>query len=183
MDHRQVFTRREIEKDLKYTYRRGLGISIGIFPLVVILWLLVVSMLSLSSKEILEAIGHLILTILFSIIDVCEILYYAIKVFTPIKYEVVTDTFEYQTEYFSRCAAHLTFQFKCYGEYLIIQSSRNMERYYRWSKDCRLWGNQFKDCAQRGEEFYLIIVDGKIHYIYSTRIFKFVEAQKKQSFT
>lgn len=181
MDHRQPFTRKEIEKDLKHAYRKQFILGLCSLPLIIILWFLILKLFELKSEDPYESLtywGYLIIIILFTAISLYTTCYSAIKTFTHLKYTIVTDNFLYEEEIQSRYDHYLTFYFKCYGEYIIDCHTVRAGRLYHWSKDCALWGKQLKGVTSQNEEFYLIIVDNRIAYIYSTRVFKFIETKQ-----
>ena len=57
--------------------------------------------------------------------------------------------------------------FSNYGEYSIPDTKN-----YKWSKKHCMNADSVYDYALRGDEFYLVIIDNKILYAYSTKLFE-----------
>ena len=127
MDQRQVFTRKEIEKDLKHTFKKNFVVGICILPLISLIWALFLSLYKLSDNSLAATYPlffELILLVLITAVSLFSVSYYALKTFSPLTYIVVTDNFLYEEEYHSRYTNYLSLHFKCYGEYVISYASR-----------------------------------------------------------
>ena len=184
-NEKQIFTRREIEKDIKSSYANRIWWC-GIVLLFCV-FICFAPFVFLNTEKI-----SVVMTLCLIICLIIQIAVLALMVlniygfFAPIKYEIVCDVFE--CEHKSYCFANgirgfLTFKFKTYGEFILSLALGGPhlhydKGYYGWSESCSTGMAGLIQSTYRNDEFYLIIINNRIRYIYNKKIFEFKETEK-----
>ena len=176
-NEKQVFTRREIEKDLKE--ERKLILTETVVLLLFTVFLTSISFIYVGPVNFEEKKPFTVicvvtaLVLLFLIIAAIfgALIYNIYKYCKPLKYEIVSSTYECYCIKHYYGVKRLHFSFKFYGDFPIDGKVVK----YKWLKDVRINGFTLLKTIKSGDEFYLIMVDNKIAYIYSKRMFEFKE--------
>ena len=176
-NEKQVFTRREIEIDLKNVRKFNLSETVILFLFTGLMTSIVLfygDVMNIEGKTTFTIICLLTAFILLALITVgifCAMIYNIYRCLQPLKYEIVSSVYEcrYIKHYYMVKKLH--FSFKFYGDYPIDSEVVK----YKWLKDVRINGYTILKTIKPGDEFYLIMVNNKIAYIYSKRMFKFKE--------
>lgn len=174
---KQLFTRKEIETDLKNVNKNNM---LGSFLLTIytgactlICWL--VCDMENNKSVILWILFSVIFLMFFTLF--CALIYFIYRYNQPHKYEIVSDKFEYCYSKGSFKNGLLFFSFKHYGSYCLRFESP--WKYYKWSDTCQMSRTEISKCTSQGDEYYLIIIKNKIAYIYSKRVFEFKETNPR----
>ena len=177
--NKQILTKQNIIFDLRHSYKRGTVLYCLVLIAIIILFIILLSIDGgFQSKSFLAWIFIVIYFVL--ILAVTSYLIYRIyKLFAPIKFEIVSDIFERKSSaYLFDClfkfgtAGDYMLSFKSYGDYPFTVDE--WWRFYTWS-EFSMTGVEIEKYIAYGDEYYLILVNNKIAYVYSKRIFEFTD--------
>ena len=190
-NEKQIFTRREIETDLKNAAKEL------IYPLI---FLFILSFGG-SVFSVYVMLNDYKFSLFFFVIVMLQIamtlgvtyflIKYLIRYFKPSKYVIVSDVFVYgstKTILLDNIACFSYLNFKTYGEFG-IDYGRSVSAeagfpaiegrwFYKWSFACKTTPKGLRQSSFPGDEFYLIIINNKIRYVYNKKIFEFKETEK-----
>ena len=182
---KEVFTRREIEKDIKSCYvNRSFWCTIILILLVFIDFML---FFILEKEKIgIVEISGLIICLSLQVAILVYIVLNVCRLFVRIDYKIVCDIFVCQkVNYFfaNGIRGVLAFEFKTYGDFILSSALGGPhlhydKGYYDWSAVCSTGMNGLVQSTYRNDEFYLIIINNKIRYVYNKKMFEFKETEK-----
>ena len=131
------------------------------------------------------------LTILFNIGVFAYIGYNIYNLFAPQKYKIASDVFVNEvidTIYVGTRVKVTCFHFKTYGNFRVnfahspksfqLNFSATYKKFYKWSNLCCTDSRGLRRNTSPSDEFYLIIKNNKIKYVYNKKIFEFKETEK-----
>lgn len=183
---KEIFTRKEIEHDLHAAHKKNIIAGFLILFFIPIFYLIITIAISLEDIEydfdyflFYLCYGTLILG---AIGTVTLIIYNIYKLYSPLKYQIATDNYEYfHIMKVAPCGiSYRAMNFKTYGDFpLELASAYTLNEYnrgfYTWSEISHCGQKELYQGSFRGDEFYLIIIKNKIRYIYNKRYFEFKE--------
>ena len=168
-NEKQVFTRREIEIDLQNCAKFNIP-----FMIIIVIILTVFALIFHTfGYESIWNIVLLAMMVSILLVSMGVMIYFIYRSFRTPKYELVTGVYESQYIASKGDKGNILLSFKLYGGYNL--SLDNRFSYYKWSDGCCVTGRGIQQAAIPGDEFYLIMVNNKIAYIYSKRMFEFKE--------
>ena len=182
-DGKEVFTRQEINADIKGAYKSKIIIWAIVTAFLIIVFLAFLP--RIDNDGVAKWLWRLFFGAfpIFSLFMVCHGIY---KCFQCLEYQIVSDVFVF--EHFGHnninsSKYHCVFNFKTYGDFdtglakaTPFFDSENS--YYKWSRNfCMSYDGLVKRTFQ-GDEYYLIIINNKIRYVYNKKIFEFKETEK-----
>ena len=110
-----------------------------------------------------------------------------VEFFAPDEYSIVSDIFINSSTKRVVLLCGLSYfsylNFKTYGRYAIDygrspSSALEGRTFYKWSPTCKTDTSGLLSYTKSGDEFYLIILNNKIKYVYNKKIFEFKETEK-----
>lgn len=187
---KEIFTRREIEKDVRNSYKSHAY------------WYLALTTIMLSFNVVFVATGIIgfgldrppfvsfvvfIIIILFEVLQIALLFvtcYSFYKYKAKLKYQIVSDRYEfYHVKHYYPAGGFSAFHFNTYGDFLpsfsLGVTMKEYEKgFYSWSSKCECGYTGLMQTTYPGDEFYLIIINNRIKYVYNKKLFEFKETEK-----